>query len=91
MSLAIECGATNSVVVFVDDDQYEIDFDKTKRYHFGPANFKLLKPIELSRFFGNIYTSIEDKQVNALAVAIPGLLSESDRKVIYIFLKYSPN
>ena len=81
MALAIECGATNSVAVYVREDQVEIEFEKTIRYHFGPANFKLLKPIELERYFANIYDTVEQRDVTALAVAMPGVLNEADRKV----------
>lgn len=81
MALAIECGASNSVAVYVSEDQVEIEFEKTIRYHFGPANFKLLKPIELEKYFKEIYHAVEQKDVTALAVAMPGVLNETDRKV----------
>ena len=84
MALAIECGATNSVAVYVTDDQVEINFEQTIRYHFGPANFKLLKPAELERYFKNIYLSVQQKDVTALAVAMPGVLNDTDRKVSFI-------
>jgi len=100
MALAIECGATNSVAVFVSEDQIEIEFEKTIRYHFGPANFKLLKPIELEKFFINIYNTVEQRdEVTALAVAMPGVLNDTDKKVhahirvirfIYNFARYFP-
>lgn len=83
MSLAIQCGTTGSVVVFVADDQPVIEPGKVNRYHFGPANYKLLKPFELSKFFQHIANSIEDQHINGLAVSIPGLLTEGDRKVTF--------
>lgn len=81
MSLAIECGATNSVAVYVQDEQEEIEFEQVKKYHFGPANFKLLKLNELEKYFQNVYDIVEEKDISALAIAMPGVLNETDRKV----------
>lgn len=85
MALAIECGASNSVAVYVSKDQIEIQFEKTARYHFGPANFKLLKPLELETFFKNVHDTVQEKNVTALAVAMPGILTSVDRKVLLTF------
>ena len=81
MALAIECGASNSVAVYVSDDQIEIELENTTRYHFGPANFKLLKGNELERYFTEIYENVQERDVTALSVAMPGVLNETDRKV----------
>lgn len=73
MALAIECGASHSVAVFVPEDQVEIVLERTVRYHFGPANFKLLKPLELEKYFLNVAETVQEgKSVTALAVAMPG-------------------
>ncbi len=75
MALAIECGASHSVAVFVPaaDLQTEIILEKTVRYHFGPANFKLLKPLELEKFLLNVAETVKERDsVQALAVAMPG-------------------
>lgn len=76
MALAIECGASHSVAVFVAEEQVEIALERTVRYHFGPANFKLLKPLELERYFLNVASTIAEKEsVTALAVAMPGKIT----------------
>lgn len=82
MALAIECGASHSVAVFVPaaDLQTEIILEKTVRYHFGPANFKLLKPLELEKFLLNVAETVKERDsVQALAVAMPGVLNDTDR------------
>lgn len=82
MSLAIECGATASVALYANHRLEEAyNLDNTKRYYFGPANFKLLKPIELQRFFKNIADTVQEKALVGIAVAMPGILTDSDRKV----------
>ena len=75
MALAIECGASHSVAVFVPAASLhtEIILEKTVRYHFGPANFKLLKPLELEKFLLNVAETVKERDsVQALAVAMPG-------------------
>lgn len=83
MALAIECGASTSVAVYVDEhDKTEINLEKTTRYHFGPANYKLLKPIQLEIYFRKIKATIEPNNVTALAVAMPGVLNDTDKKML---------
>lgn len=93
MSLAIECGTTDSVAVFVEPDCKHVKYSQTKRYHFGPANYKLLKPIELEKYFQTIHDAVDSnhgsvssndgsqQKVTKLAVAMPGVLNDNDKKV----------
>ena len=88
MSLAIECGATSSVVVYVapEVEGTDIQYEQTTRFHYGPANYKLLKPLELERFFRTIHDEIDKPAVRSLAVAMPGILNDFDRKVSLFFV-----
>ena len=85
MSLAIECGATSSVVVFIapEVEQNDIQYEQTTRFHYGPANYKLLKPLEHKKFFRVIHDEINQDGVISLAVAMPGILNDFDRKVSF--------
>lgn len=80
MSFALECGSTASMAVYADNSSESGEM-RFKRYYFGPANFKLLKPIELQSFFKNIAETVQEKTLEGVAVAMPGVLTDSDRKV----------
>ena len=79
MSLAIESGATTTVAVYVPNDSY--DPKTAKRFHFGAANFKLLKAIQLEVFLNDIKTTTSKFEIKKIAIGMPGIIGDQDKKV----------
>ncbi len=79
MSLAIESGASNTVAIYLNNSN---DHKNIKRYHFGPANFKLLKSTQLESFLNDIKNTTCKHEINRLAIGMPGVIAEQDKKVI---------
>lgn len=77
MSLAIECGATNSIAAFLPNDGN----GQIKRFHFGPANFKLMKKLQLEQFIDEIKLTTCRYGVKKFAIAMAGIISEKDKLV----------
>jgi len=75
MSLAIECGATNSTAVYIRDNGTK------KVFELGPANFKILPHAELKSMFANLKTQLANENVNSIGIGMPGLLSDKDKHV----------
>jgi len=78
MSLAIESGATNTVAIYLPNID---DRKNVMRFHFGPANFKLLKQIQLESFLNDIKTTTCKHEISRLAIGMPGIIAEQDKKV----------
>lgn len=81
MSLAIECGATNSVAAFLPNDGNGDGNGQIKRFHFGPANFKLMKKLQLEQFIDEIKITTCRYGVKKFAIAMAGIISEKDKLV----------
>ncbi|CAG2177445.1 unnamed protein product, partial [Oppiella nova] len=80
MSLAIESGATNTVAIYVgagDDSRKSL-----KRFHFGAANFKLLKPTQIESFLNDIKTTTAQYVIDRIAIGMPGIVGEQDKKAL---------
>lgn len=82
MSLAIESGATKTVAIYANDNDSE---DNYKRFHFGSANFRLLKPIQLESFLNDIKNTTSKYRIDRLAIGMPGIVGEQDKKVRQFF------
>ncbi|XP_054168900.1 uncharacterized protein LOC128966112 [Oppia nitens] len=94
MSLAIECGATHTVAIFVDenettneDNNNKKSDNKTtkqqmKRFHFGAANYKLLKPLQLEAFLQEIKSTTAGYTIQRIAIGMPGIIADPDKKAL---------
>jgi hypothetical protein len=88
MSLAIECGATYSTILYNGDAKESI-------FKMGSANFKNMTCIELEGFFRNIKTKL-GTDIHQLGIGMPGIISMDDKLVnkfykfmhVYLFLLY---
>jgi hypothetical protein len=75
MSLAIECGATHSSVLYMDGEK------ELKRLTMGSANFKMMSEPDLEGFFQSISTTLGKIPVNELGIGMPGIITEADVQV----------
>ena len=79
MSLAVESGATNTVAIYMTSDA--TDHKNVKRFHFEAANFKLLRPSQLDSFLNDIKTTTCKLKITRIAIGMPGIIGDQDRKV----------
>lgn len=82
MALSIEAGATNTVALYVGAN------GSYKRFHFGTANFKLMKSSQLEAFFQEIKTTTAACDVKQIAIGMPGVIADQDKKVSLSLVRF---
>lgn len=77
MSLAIECGATSSSILYLNSEK-GLNF----KFQMGPANYKILSSMELEGLFRNIKVKLgNDCQVIQGGIGMPGIMTDEDKLV----------
>lgn len=76
MSLAIECGATSSDAILVDDSG-----SIQKHIRLGSANYQLIGEEKLETFFRDIHDQLLSFPIHSVGVGMPGIIDAIDVQV----------